>query len=375
MRKSLSRSYTLALLAAATVPLSALFAQEKTADRVSIHGYLTQAFGMSGRDMVMGLTKDGTADYRRAAILARYSSTKNDNFVVQLGHRRLGDSPSMAFEDNIKVDMAFYEHRFADATRVRVGKVLMPFGIYNEIRYAGTLMPFYRAPISVYWEGTYTNETIDGVVASHQFRSGKPWEVSADVFAGTYSLLEFGTVMTSPTTGGYTGGRLQAKNAAGGQLWLTTPVEGLRVGANVRRHSDIGGIYPRGDGVGTTEWSASLDGNFEHWQFRTEGLRARSMGSQILSKYAQLSYRPIERVSLNVQNEISDITTPTPLGSTVNIKMIRDRAIGIGFFFNPMTAFKIEAHKTRGFNLEQTLNILGTPLPGSYFISSFSVSF
>ncbi len=372
MWKLHSRSCAMAFLVAATVQSSALFAQEQSATRVSIHGYLTQGYGMSSRDMVMGLTKDGTADYRRAAVLARYSTTRNDNFVVQLGHRRLGDSPSMQFVNNLKVDMAFYEHRFQDDTRVRVGKVLMPFGIYNEVRYAGTLMPFYRAPISVYWEGTYTNETIDGVVASHQFRAGQPWELSADLFAGSYSLLEFGTVMTSPTSGTYTGARVEAKNAAGGQLWLTTPIEGLRFGINGRRHRDVGGVYPRGEGAATAEWSGSVDGNFEHWQLRAEAMRIRSIGNVLESKYAQVSFRPNERVSFNAQTEFSDVT---PKGVPMNIKMIRDQALGMGFFFNPTTVFKIEAHKTLGFNLEQSLNLLGAPLRGSYFISSFSVSF
>jgi hypothetical protein len=364
----------LASLAALSVfPLS-IAAQESAVSPVSIHGYLTQAYGITDRHQLAGMTKDGTADYRRAAVVARYAFSSKDNFVVQVGHRRLGDSPTMNFEDNVKIDMAFYERRFGTSSSVRVGKTLMPFGIYNEIRYAGTLLPFYRAPISVYWEGTYTNETIDGVSFSHQFRAGKPWELSADIFAGSYSLLEFWTVPTSATTAAYLGGRLQAKNAFGGQLWLATPIDGLRVGINGRRHTDVGGIIPRGEGVATQEWNASVDGSFEKWQIRAEGLRATSMGAKLVSRYAQIGFRPIEFLSVNAQSEFSDIEGGSA-GAGYSFKLIRDNAVGVNLFLGPMTVLKLEAHAMKGFNFEQATNPMGTPLSNAYFIGSFSVSF
>jgi hypothetical protein len=362
------------LAALSAFPLS-ISAQAPAVSPVSIHGYLTQAYGITDRHQVAGMTKDGTADYRRAAVVARYAFSPKDNFVVQVGHRRLGDSPTMNFEDNVKVDMAFYERRFGTGSTVRVGKTLMPFGIYNEIRYAGTLLPFYRAPISVYWEGTYTNETIDGVAVSHRFRSGKAWELSADVFGGSYSLLEFWTIPTSPTTAAYVGGRLQAKNAFGGQLWLATPIEGLRVGVNGRRHTDVGGIIPRGKGAATQEWNASVDGTFEKWQFRAEGLRATSFGAKLVSRYAQAGFRPVDFLSLNAQAEFSDVNVASPTGGRHIIKMIRDNAVGINLFLGPMTVLKLEAHAMKGFNYEQVVNLMGTPLSNAYFISSFSVSF
>src|SRR5690349_24364370 len=126
---------------ATTLALLCLFAgvgaaQETVVDRLSIHGYLTEAYGVAYGGRVLGLDADGTADYRRAAILARYSIAPTDAFVVQVAQRRLGDSPTMQFEQDLKLDMAFYQHRFANGTVVRVGKTVLPFGIFNETRYA-----------------------------------------------------------------------------------------------------------------------------------------------------------------------------------------------------------------------------------------------
>ena len=114
-------------------------------------------------------TPQGTADYRRAAIVARFAPNPTDNGLRRpVGNRRLGDSPTMQFEEDLKIDMAFYEHRFGDRTSIRVGKAALPIGIYNEARYVGALLPFYRAPFAMYGEGSFTSETINGLLLSHR---------------------------------------------------------------------------------------------------------------------------------------------------------------------------------------------------------------
>jgi hypothetical protein len=372
MRTRLLLRSAFAALAVALTLTTHLSAQEKPLSAVSIHGYLTQGFGYSDKYQTFGLTKDGTADYRRAAVLVRYEATPANRFVVQLAHRRLGDSPTMQFEDNIKVDMAFFERRFGSATRLRVGKTAMPFGIYNEFRYAGTLLPFYRAPISVYWEGTYTNETMDGVAFEHQFRAGEPWSLSAELFGGSYSVLEFGT--TPPPTPIYTGAPLQAKGAFGGQLWLSTPVEGLRVGFHGRYHTDVGGLYPRGDGAATREYLASVDGSFDKWQLRAEGERTTSLGVKLLSRYGQFGFRASDLLTFNLQAETTELEL-APVGSGPILKFWQDQALGMNFHLAPLMVLKFEAHASKGFLYERPTDLTVAPLSSSYFITSFSVSF
>lgn len=347
---------------------------QEPASKLTVHAHLTQAYGVSHGGLVTGLGKSGTADYRRAAIITRFDASPANRFVIQLAHRRLGDSPTMQFEEDIKLDMAFFEHRFRNGTTARVGKTVMPWGIYNEIRYVGTLQPFYRAPLSVYWEGTYTSETIDGVLVSHRFRSGKPWELAADAFGGSYNFLEFGTFQLSPTSPPvYIGARLQAKNVLGGKLWLSTPIEGVRLGASGRRHTDVAGIIPRGNGFQSREWTASLDGTFDRWMLRAEENNTKSEGFVLASRYGQFGVRALPKLWVNVQSEFMNIYVPISPARTV--KMTRDNAVGLNLFLDPMTVLKIEAHNTNGFNVEEVINIFGTPRKGSYFISSFSVSF
>jgi len=380
MRSSIRhfRSFPAVLLSVFTVGMAPpIIAQVASPSSLSIHGYLTQAYGFTSRDTVMGLTPQGTADYRRAAIVARYATTPTNAFVVQLGHRRLGDSPTMRFENNVKVDMAFVEHRFGSETDIRIGRSALPTGIFNEVRYVGTLLPFYRAPYSVYGEGSLTSETLNGVVVSHRLRAGEAWEVSADLYGGGFEVIQFSTVATATAAPTYAGQRVQAKNVLGGRFWLTTPVEGLRVGSGGRRmdaYTETTSSTQSGGRV-INDLNAAIDGHFEKWQVSAEVERASARYFNLNSRYVQLGVTPIGRLTLNVQREYADINASSAPGPFLQVMVNRDDAVGVNFLLDARTVLKLEQHRSRGFNYEQVVNPFGPRIIGSYFIASMSTSF
>jgi hypothetical protein len=377
LKKGRQMSKVTLLALAILVPLAA--GAQKFEPKLSIHGYLTQAYGISDKYPTFGLTKEGTADYRRAAILARYAATAVDNFVVQVAHRRLGDSPTMQFEENVRLDLAFYERRFSNGTKLRVGKVTLPFGIYNEVRYAGTLTPFYRAPFVIYRDGTYTSETLDGAGASHVFRGGEPWEMTLDAYGGSFQQLEYGPVYPAASAPVYTGGVMKSKNVLGGQFWLGTPLTGLRVGVSGRRQDDSDGIYQRpAGGADTRTWNASVDGNFDRWLFRAERMRMTTYGFEATAKYAQVGARVLPWLGLNAQAESRDENLRfTPTSPWFDVKAGRDNAVGMNFYFASNAVFKLEAHTSKGYGYmyEQIVDVSAPALHGAYYISSFTVSF
>ena len=125
----------------------------------------------------------------------------------------------------IELDWAFYERRLADNTSIKVGRVQIPLGIFNEIRDVGTILPFYRPPFVMYREGTFTSETVDGVVLSHTFAAESDWSLDFDVYGGEWELVEtdFQVETAEPFIA-------RAEDAWGVQLWLNTPLSGLRFG-------------------------------------------------------------------------------------------------------------------------------------------------
>jgi hypothetical protein len=376
MRSSILASCRVSALALLAMP-AWLYAQTAAPSALSVHGYLTQGYGVSGRDTVLGLTPNGTTDYRRAALVGRYAASPSDNFVVQVGHRRLGNSPSMRFEDNLKVDAAFYEHQFAFGTSVRVGKAALPSGIFNDVRYVGTLLPFYRAPFSVYGEGAYVSETIDGVVAQHTFRLGESWSLATDAYAGDFGLLEFRTAVDANGTASYNGAAMESKNVLGAQLWLTTPIEGLRFGYGGRRKDDYGGLFEswRAADRLMTDMTASVDATFEHWQVRAERNHVHGASVDVRSEYVQAGISPRHWLSINVQSEFRRIDAAEPPNPMMRIDSNRDDAVGVNFALNPSAVLKFEQHRTKGFNFEQVVNPFGPRILGSYFILSLSSTF
>jgi hypothetical protein len=233
--------------------------------RLVVHGYLSQAYVKSDGHQVIGIPKDGTADYRRAALLFRASLTTSDALVLQFAQRRLGDSPPMQVEPDVKVDWAFYEHRFGSATRFRVGRMPVPLGIFSEVRYVGTLLPFYRAPYNFYQEGSFTSENLDGAHLSHTFGTGGPVSVDVNAFGGAFTTIE-----------AYNGGvnRAKAQNVFGGAAWIGTPIDGLRFGIGGMRHDVKNTILTDNHRDNWSNWIAS--GELVRTRFRLSTATTRS---------------------------------------------------------------------------------------------------
>lgn len=372
------RTLTTAALAIGASVAVAQTAAAQNNDKLSIHGYLTQGYAISDSALVEGIPKEGTTDYRRAALLMRYATSDHDNFVLQIAHRRLGNSPSMQFEPDVKVDWAFYEHTFAKAsTRLRVGKAPIPFGIYNETRYVGTQLPFYRAPYAMYHEGIYTSETVDGVSVMQPLFAGSPWAMEANAYAGSFSYLDFITTRVSPTAYGYVGQRERASSTLGGSLWLSTPIDGLRLGGGGNRYTVQNAFFQQGK-YSFDGWHTSVDVKFDRFLARSE--YRRLMAHKLMDYrgwYTQAGVALTSKLSVNGQAERANYIVSAIPAVTAGYKtsLVRDDAAGVSYGFTPSLLLKLEAHKRKDHNIESVLSATAPSLEGKYFISSLSLVF
>jgi hypothetical protein len=365
----------LALLAAAPLA-SPTAAQERALDRLSIHGHLSQAYAIADSLQMLGIPSDGTADYRRAALLLRYELSAKESFVVQLGHRRLGEAAAMTLEENVKLDWGFYERSFGDATSVRVGRAPLPVGLLNEVRYVGTVLPFFRAPYAFYLEGMFTNETIDGVVLAHALFPESAWRVDAEVYGGSFSFVEGQPTGDSPDEGPtYEVGEASAKSVLGAQAWLSLPIEGVRIGGGGLRMSNSGGILrDRGETRTATDWHAGVEGRFERATFRGEYRELDEPNLRYIGWYAQGSVRVAGPLWLHAQGEEVDVLLRRTGLGRMDADFHRDRAVGASWVARSNLVLKAELHQTRGMSSEEWTAF---PLRGvdRYAITSLSVSF
>ncbi len=377
--------------------------------KLTVHGFLTQAYAdasfatggistPSVDEFALGIPEDGTFDYRTMAIQFRYEISPKDVFIVQLSSRSLGESPIGDIEDDIELDWAFYERRLADNTVVKIGRIQIPFGIFNELRDVGTLLPFYRPSYAFYNEGSFTSETVDGLLLAHTFAPQAKWTFDLDVYLGTWELFEFDPFTMEVKVA-------QIEDALGFQLWVNTPVDGLRFGLGGNRRDVSGGnvgvLRAPGEEDEFIDLHASLDLARERYVVRAEYRQIDAdpglifFGATFDAWYVQLGYHPTEKLRLyaqiegvDVSNERTDSVKPfgIPFTQDLDAAFRRDTGVAINYIFSANMVLKLEHHfnvENEFFALVPTFTPSGPALQpiyqtardGEYSILSFSVSF
>lgn len=349
----------------------AAHAEAQDAPKFSVHGYLTQAWGKSTGTQFYGLTDEASTDFRYAALQLRYFATPNDQFVVQANHRRLGQSKITDFESDVNLNWAFYQHAFSQGTSVKIGRMPIPRGIYNELRSVGVVLPTYRPPVVFYDEGAYYSETIDGVIASHTFFESAPWSLEVNGYLGGWRSLAYDTWSEE-----YAVYRVRARNAIGAQLWLNTPAEGVRLGFAAQRHDDRWEIEEFYENE-LKEFHVSLDATRERWFFRAEGQLQNYVDSdKLYVGYVQANYKLTPRLGITGEVQRSR-DTDVIYGEGVlpsSFEWHRSDGVGLSYAFTPSLVLKVEQHWDRGIQIEEASHPSTAP-KFRYVIASLSASF
>lgn len=366
------------LIAAMILPALPLAAQdeelldENLLEKFTIHGYFSQAWGSTNGHKYRGMPKGGTADLRNAALQLRFAPTEKDELWVQFAHESVGTSPTNEFRHDLEVDWLFYSRKFTLSTRFRIGRVPLPIGIYNEIKDVGTVLPFYRPSGNFYGEGTWTSDTVDGIVFSQTIAAGRPWYLDFDAYYGKWERIE-----TDGNT--LTFGVADIKDALGFYLWLNTPVPGLRVGVGANRFDVSGGVYlPPGVSDQEETRYFSFDGDFDRVVFRSEYSKRTFTGGHWKAFYAELVFRLREKLKLMANYDTGILRFEIPFFATFDDPIEEAVGVGVNYAFRPNLVFKAEHYWLTGYGQieDQTLNIFfEEPMDTNYVLLSVSVHF
>jgi hypothetical protein len=334
--------------------------------KITFHGYLSQAYAVSNGNQVVGISKQGTSDYRTAALQIRAAMTDDDAFLIQLSHERNGVSPIQAVHSDVELDWLFYQHDFGESA-VKVGRIPIPFGIYNEVRDVGTVLPLYRPARPIYEETSFATETVDGLVLSHSFSLGR-WQLGSDVHYGDWTSFDN---LLRP---------VRSYNSGGLEFWLDTPLPGLRVG--------VGGMRFDSDITSPTTTQRlhrqlshfSVDGEFARFNVQVEVKRDSSQhfsggqNTSVWAGYAHLGVFVTKKLMAHGEYEYIGVKFP----ATENAKDY-DRAFALSYFFRKDLVLKAEIHREIGWRIEGRPGLIpGRPVPNyrtDYGILSLSTSF
>ncbi|RMH17512.1 MAG: hypothetical protein D6701_07380 [Gemmatimonadetes bacterium] len=357
-------TWIIVLAGALAQPLSA----QSIGERLTLHGFLTQAYADASDYPIFGIPQEGTSDLRAAALQFGYRMSDDDKFVVQLSHTRLGTSQLASLEGDVELDWGFYQRRFGDAS-LRVGKVPMPRGLFNEVRDVGTILPFYRAPKTVYGEGV---ETIDGAALSYQVNAGD-WGIELGAYGGGFEIAGQTTLES-----GLIAFESRLTSAYGGQVIVNLPVPGVRVGATGVKASisESEETYsPATDGFYI--WTASFDAALDRVSLTAEYEKAHQENVvDYKAYYVRGGVRLAEGLWLNAQAEYNTNTllAPAPVAGT-DIDGIRDYAVGASYAIHPGLVLKAEYHDFAGYELDVPVDVFGPKADDTYFIFSVATAF
>lgn len=329
--------------------------------KVSIHGYVSQAYAVSEDHPIFGIPTDGTTDYRDLALQFRYDQDRKNAFVVQFRHERFGE---LRTNDDVELDWAFYQRNFSDRLSLKAGRIPLPLGIFNEAAGAATTSPFFRPPHEFY-DRHYTSKTVEGILTSASLGHAGGWSFDIDAYFGQWLLDQWEREE-----------RADAKNAWGGQVWANTPLPGVRIGGGAYRCEVEPDEAAYRDAYDYFALHASLDADLDRWRLATE-LFSGNLGDygRYRTWYAQVGFDVTSRVSVHARGTIARIEVPIN-GHDVHAQISDDIALSVNYAVHRSLLFKLEGHTNEGL-LRDDLprNLYAEPTRTRYWIASMVASF
>ena len=361
----------LGLLAA---PVSGVSAQD-VLERLELHGSLNAGYGRSDSLGVFGIPQKGTSDYRVFTLQGRFALTAKDQVVAQVFNRRLGTSPMAGAIADVTMQWAYWQHKEGDFT-VKVGRNPLPRGLMNEVRYIGTVLPFFRPPIELQAEAF---DALDGAVISyrHELPLGIGFEQHA--FGGGSENRAIAS-----TAKGQEIRIARTENMFGGQTYLTLPVANVRLGLYGARY---GFIQPTGRGY-RSNVIASAEGSASIFKLQTEHGRFTGYGpvNDNRNGYVWLTTRLHDRFAVAGQYAY----TRRKLYATnpkANRMYMDTRTEGVAGMFNLTgnAVLKLEHHWRDGYAFDNAVPVVKSQTPTSvvmappqkarYILASVAASF
>jgi hypothetical protein len=332
---------------------AAPFTVQAQDDKLSIHGSASLAYGKSDNLPIFGVSKDGTSNYRVLALQFGYTISDKDRVVTQLLHRRFGDSPLNAVTPDIEPIWAFYERKFDNGVTMKAGRNPLPRGIFNEVRFIGTLLPLFRVGNAVYGE---TLEFLDGVTVRKPFALGSDWTLDVTAFGGGYDIKA-----QLPTSTGVVTVNQRNENSYGGQVWLKTPIDGVQFGAFLNNYQTTPSASlpaaARPKRVTTLMYSADavFTKGFVRGELTTFDQAEQPNFLDFTSYYAQAGLTPTEQLTFVAEygagtNVVRFAGTPLP---DLDLPLNKEFTVGVMYKPSAQVAFKLEGRRVEGYSFDQ----------------------
>ena len=214
---------------------------------VDIHGFISQGYLYTLNNNWMGDTKDGTWQFNELGINFTSMLTQRLRIGMQFFARDIGEIGN----DEIVIDWAFADYILRDWLGIRIGQMKNPYGFYGESRDIDFLRNSVFLPQTIYYEGvrdSYSQTKGAGIYGNIDtgtiglFKYLALYGItSIDLDSGTAMLFEektttgISTAIFPLTLTNVVLSNSDVDITYTINLEWTTPLEGLRIGANFTR--------------------------------------------------------------------------------------------------------------------------------------------
>lgn len=207
--------------------------------KMRINGFLSQGYIKSQDNNFFGESKDGSFQINEFGLTLNGEITDNLRVGLQLLSRDLGAEGN----NKINIDWGMVDYRPQNWLGVRLGKVKLPIGLYNQGRDSDFLRPAVFLPQSIYDENKrnlVVAATGASIYGNLSFGSGGDLEYQA-YYGGVNFPEDSGQAQGMRALGTKMAAKMGKKVVAfesdnryvyGGSLIYSPPVEGLRLGVS-----------------------------------------------------------------------------------------------------------------------------------------------
>jgi hypothetical protein len=329
--------------------------------KVSVHGYVSQAYAFSEDHPIYGIPTDGTTDYRDLALQFRYDQDRKNAFVVQFRHERFGERRA---DEDVALDWAFYQRNFSDRLSLKAGRIPLPLGIFNEAQGAATTSPFFRPPHEFY-DRHYTSKTVEGVLTSASLGRAGGWSFDIDAYFGQWVLDQWNDEE-----------RADAKNAWGGQVWANTPWPGVRFGGGAY-HCEVEPNETYAVKYDYFALHGSIEADLDRWRLATE-VFSGNLGAEYgryRTWYGQVGFDVTPKLSVHARGTVARVEVPVD-GHDLHARIADDFGLSVNYAVHPSLLFKVEGHTNEGLLRDDVpRDLYAEPSKTRYWIASVVASF
>jgi hypothetical protein len=323
---------------------------------VEVHGFASQGFILTTSNNYLDTgTTAGSFQFSEVGLNFTKSLTDKLRLGLQLFAQDIG--PSGTYD--VSLDWFYVDYRFTDWFGVRVGRVKIPFGLYNEVQDVDSARLSVLLPQSVYpLENSNYLLAQTGADVYGFLRLGGAGALDYQLYAGTI-FVPFTNTPDNPVQ--LTS--LTVPYLAGGRVLWETPLEGLRAGISVQAlkldatlveaGTPLAADVPAFLWIGSAEYAAHdllLAAEYSCWYTRTyssdPALFPEQPHNNVSERaYAMAAYRVTRWLQAGVYYSLLYPNITDRSGSE-NIQL--DGAATIRFDINSHLLLKVEGHYMNG---------------------------